>query len=532
MRINEIKINGFGKLKDKKLEFKDGINIVYGENESGKSTILKFITGMLYGVSRNKNGKNISDFDKYKPWEDSEFSGKIKYTLNNNENYEVFREFKKKAPNIYNDLGEDITKTFSTTKGKEVNFFEQQTGIDEKTFLSTAIIEQQGVKVEKSDTNIIVQKISNLVSTGDDNVSYKKSIDKITKLQNENIGTDRTKNRPLNIVNSNIKRLVEDRDKLNNYKNSLNRNDKDREKIDKKLSELNLRKMDLKKKKELSEDTNIESAKKQTNIYTYLLIFFVIVCVLVFAISRNIIAGIISIIPIVVCFILMKKMSNSQLENLKKSNQELSLKYEKEQEKIQQEINELSLKKHMIENEKVNIDGNLEELARIEEVLDEEQKVKEELMNLNVSYELAKECIEAAYDEIKHNISPKFEQNLSDIISNITNEKYSNITLNDENGLYVEVENGNYMPVDRLSVGTIDEMYLSLRLSTLSEIAKENLPIILDETFAYFDNNRLKNILCYLQDQNYDNQIIILTCSNREEGILNELKIEYNRITL
>ena len=49
MRINNFKINGFGKLKDKQIDLKDGINIIYGENESGKSSILKFISAMFYG---------------------------------------------------------------------------------------------------------------------------------------------------------------------------------------------------------------------------------------------------------------------------------------------------------------------------------------------------------------------------------------------------------------------------------------------------------------------------------------------------
>ena len=57
MKINELKINGFGKLKDKEIKFEDGINIVYGENESGKSSLLKFISSMFYGTSKNKNGK-------------------------------------------------------------------------------------------------------------------------------------------------------------------------------------------------------------------------------------------------------------------------------------------------------------------------------------------------------------------------------------------------------------------------------------------------------------------------------------------
>ncbi len=69
MQINQLKINNFGKLKNKQIQLKKGINIISGRNESGKSTILKFITSMLYGISRNKNGRTISDYDRNIPWE-------------------------------------------------------------------------------------------------------------------------------------------------------------------------------------------------------------------------------------------------------------------------------------------------------------------------------------------------------------------------------------------------------------------------------------------------------------------------------
>ena len=95
MKINYLKINEFGKLENKEINLNDNINLIYGKNETGKTTILKFISSMFYGVSKNKNGKEISDYDKYKPWKGEDFSGKINYELDNNNKYEVFREFSK-----------------------------------------------------------------------------------------------------------------------------------------------------------------------------------------------------------------------------------------------------------------------------------------------------------------------------------------------------------------------------------------------------------------------------------------------------
>ena len=116
MRINKLKINAYGKLKDKNINLGNNINIIYGKNESGKSTILKFIINSFYGASRNKKGKDISDYERYTPWETEEFSGKIQYELDDGKKLEVFREFKKKNPKIYNELSEDISKEFNIDK--------------------------------------------------------------------------------------------------------------------------------------------------------------------------------------------------------------------------------------------------------------------------------------------------------------------------------------------------------------------------------------------------------------------------------
>ena len=50
MRFLDLYISGFGKFHNTSVSFEDGINIVYGKNEAGKSTIHTFIRGMLFGI--------------------------------------------------------------------------------------------------------------------------------------------------------------------------------------------------------------------------------------------------------------------------------------------------------------------------------------------------------------------------------------------------------------------------------------------------------------------------------------------------
>ena len=127
--------------------------------------------------------------------------------------------------------------------------------------------------------------------------------------------------------------------------------------------------------------------------------------------------------------------------------------------------------------------------------------------------------------------APKFTKELSNNIEMISDGKYKKANFNTDTGLTIEAENGEYIECNKLSIGTIDQLYLSLRLSATKEITKETIPIILDESFAYFDNQRLENVIKYL-DSNYNNQIIIFTCTNREKEILDKLNIEYNLVNL
>ena len=198
---------------------------------------------------------------------------------------------------------------------------------------------------------------------------------------------------------------------------------------------------------------------------------------------------------------------------------------------FENKISDLKLEMKELEINKKSYNQKMEELARVEEDLMSAEEEKNDLLSLNKSYNIAKECLEKAYGETKKNISPRFINNLSEIISKISDSKYGVVVLNDEEGILVELESGNYEPLERLSIGTIDQIYLSLRLSAIKEVSKESMPIILDEAFAYSDNNRLENIIKYLSENYNEHQIIIFT-SNREKDALDKLNIEYNLINL
>lgn len=72
MKILSLHIDGFGKLHDQDISFQDGMNVVYGKNEAGKSTLHTFIKGMLFGLERQRGRAARNDtYSRYEPWQGS-----------------------------------------------------------------------------------------------------------------------------------------------------------------------------------------------------------------------------------------------------------------------------------------------------------------------------------------------------------------------------------------------------------------------------------------------------------------------------
>ena len=201
-------------------------------------------------------------------------------------------------------------------------------------------------------------------------------------------------------------------------------------------------------------------------------------------------------------------------------------------ESLEGELSSLKIQLHTSEIDYNNILKKLEEKAKIEENLQGALYNKKEILKLEKEINIARTALERAYDKMKKEITPKFTKSLSTIVDRVSDGKYNNINFIDGEGLIVELENGEYVNANKLSIGTIDQLYLSLRLSAMQEITKEKMPIILDETFAYYDNQRLENILTYIDEELKENQVIIFTCSNREKEILEKNNIKFNYINI
>lgn len=699
MKIKNIKVNAYGNIENKDINLEEGINIIHGANESGKSTLLNYIISIFYGISRNKDGKALSDYEKYKPWNSNEFSGRISYKLEDGEKYEIFRDFNKKNPKIYNDKLEDISDRFETDKKDGSKFFIEQMGIDKQMYLSTVVSTQEEVRLDEKNQNMLIQKIANLAGTGEDNVSYKKALIKLQEKIRDEIGTNKTSQKPVNRIE---KEIVEINNKIvetEKYRNRKYDIDAEKEQILSELKELEQqkqilqelqnsmkseeetknrleireknRKDNIAKINELTNQKNtinaeserVQSAKnhlqdiikghkenieklnseiekianekeetqeKEKPSISFIVITAVLAIALICSIiliKNYIVSGIlgVAIIANIVFYVINKnkqkvnkaklrekinqekqykreklenqkqqiianvnttekelekqeeeeKQVNSELSMLKgqiilleKNNEKITEEIEQDNKAIKEESNKnkqqiiekykdknindllyindyqnyISKIEETINNNRIRIKGleieyntivpQLDEMVVLEEKREADKEKLAELREKESIINIAIENLMDAYEEMKTTITPKFTKNLSESIQKISSNKYNKVTINDENGMIIENNRGEYVEAIKLSTGTIDQLYLALRLSMIDELSKENLPIILDESFAYSDNNRLKNMLQYLTSDLNNHQTIIFTCTDREQKMLEAMNIPYNVVEL
>lgn len=222
MRIEKLDIKGFGKFNNFEVEFKKGFNIVFGANESGKSTIEAFIKAMFYSLKRGRNFKGESNpLKRYKPWIGNDYKGIMKYVLDNNQVFTVERNFEKGETRVYDLLYKDITKTFDQSKDKGPLFALRHIGLTEACFDKTLYIGQMGTKLDTSDSKDILDRLSNISETGFEEISFKGACDAIKEAMKSYVGTDKTSTRPLDIINSKLDELNFKRQHLLEVKESL-----------------------------------------------------------------------------------------------------------------------------------------------------------------------------------------------------------------------------------------------------------------------------------------------------------------------
>lgn len=191
MMIKGLKIGRFGKLKDLKIHFHGGLNVIYGENEAGKTTLQSFIKAMFYGMNSSKKNLRENERKRFLPWTGEDAEGELYFQDDDQREYFIKRRFggkRKKDDAIVLDLisGEEASHIDASQPG--LSFF----GIGEEAFEKTIFIKQLHCRVERDKEDEIMKRLTNLQQTGDEDTSYYKAMGALQQVKKDLTGQRKT----------------------------------------------------------------------------------------------------------------------------------------------------------------------------------------------------------------------------------------------------------------------------------------------------------------------------------------------------
>ncbi len=264
MIINKIKIDGFGAFSDRSIEFKRGFNLVYGENEGGKSTLMAFIKMMFYSKCGNEKSSDLlkNTRRRYIPWSGAAMSGEIGFECDGHP-FSVRKNFKKTPSGDTTDVrdaesGEKIVLSSADEVGSHF------LGMNVSEFERSAFIDCTGGISSDTPDYGLATRIANLSGSGDETVSQKTVCARIAAAREELISKNGKKGLIIT-AREELSRLVSD---LHAMEGQLD----EYEQLSAEISKLEQTAAELESRiKALNAASGIEKAQNELNAYKIML---------------------------------------------------------------------------------------------------------------------------------------------------------------------------------------------------------------------------------------------------------------------
>ncbi len=633
MIIKDIQLTNFGKFHHKDMLLEPGLNIIYGENEAGKTTIHTFIRGMLFGIEKQRgkaSGKDL--YSKYEPWEDpSNYQGMMRIE-NEGVTYRIERNFNRQNKS-FKVINEDAGIELSS--GEIDRLF---MGLDESCYYNTISISQLGSVTDKELEVILKNYAANLGTTKSMEIdikaafadldSQKKRIIQENKIGEEEIIEKTLKNvkeqlevseREQHSIIASVEQKKESSYKLIDRKKELSTLDKKRleelakhnerkdklyqdvmsytaevEKNTATLDKIREHKAGLEKQlleKGVDSSETMEALSDKVIHRSSMPITLIILALAFIGAAVGFTVGNIEFLALkeywirpAVClgvaamFLLlaiirygfnqrrkmkklealkelrlvldkleaakheelyMKRQLDSKKEALNNTQQQILQEEEKEvtAQDYSQDIQEIEEKEREL-NESISkarwaLEQKKENDIQTEKRLDELKERLDNIKNAKIEIEAideAKKNIEEIANEIRNSFGKKLNERASYYMAQITNGKYDKLTIDERLNISVNSRKALIM-ASRLSKGTIEQIYMALRLAAADIIfEKDKKPILLDDAFVMYDNKRMGNTLRFMSE-NMD-QVILCSCHTREKVMADKLGLKHNFIKL
>ncbi len=228
-------------------------------------------------------------------------------------------------------------------------------------------------------------------------------------------------------------------------------------------------------------------------------------------------------------FISEEELTPEAMERLKETICIKKKEVQREQAERNMQLEECRIQIERIRWELSQLEDNESELIKNKEqytyLMKKEEENNAELAAINLALNTIRELSATIHDSF----GMQLNETVSEIIRSVTNHRYQDIKIDEKLTIKLGWRD-NYILLDRLSAGTIDQVYFALRLAVADLLMGVNsLPIMLDDSFAFYDDSRIKAAFAQIACRN---QVLLFSCQTREKRILEELGLPFNFVRL
>lgn len=550
MRIDKLHLQDFGQFHDRDVTLAPGINVVYGANEAGKSTMKDFIIDMLYGIEKlHGMGGRLDHYDQRKPIYGSDYSGAMEVSVDGYD-YRIERNF---------DYQNKRTVVKDMDTGKELALSEAEDLMgtvihtDKSTYLNTLCIGQLGAGTDREITDRLNQYIVNMASSKAGDIDAVSAIMEL-KAKKEAFSNAKVEAREQEITSklqlerdfdAEIAAVRDEYAKLEAQKNKPKEEQLQFTPIRPNQAEQEAgAQKEPQKRGRTKQDWDMEMLR---NMGKKSMLDNVMVIFLLGLLTIALFIGIAYVVPvnnpsikiaiigagvfyalITVIQILVKR------SKLYKLMEDIEIEQNFEEAKIEtvdaNEQRELLNRLSELKNKEEDI---IAERKEQEQLLEELEQLKEQKVTNRTETEaldLAIKTIQDLSEEIYDSFGSVLNEQVSAIIQRITGNRYSEVRIDDQ--LRVMVRSGNsFISMEYLSTGTMEQIYLALRLAIANVLITEELPIIMDDVFVTYDEQRIYETLSCLGEYRR-HQMILFTKNPELQNMITRLGIESNYIAI
>ncbi|HEV8020750.1 MAG TPA: AAA family ATPase, partial [Candidatus Lustribacter sp.] len=184
MKLRRLTVAGFGRLAGRTFAFSDGLNVVYGPNEAGKSTVAAAIVASLYGSGRRK--------EAWRPWDGGTYATTLVYELADGRSFEVQRDYARdaKGVHVYDRDGNDIAG--DVAQGRSISPGDVHLKMPYDAFINASCVLQQSVVVDSERNAPIATALARALDGGPKEDAALGAVRRLEDARKTHVGTARS----------------------------------------------------------------------------------------------------------------------------------------------------------------------------------------------------------------------------------------------------------------------------------------------------------------------------------------------------